>query len=249
MFTFGSHPELKHAILRGNQKAPGHVQHNHVWIWNATASTWELHTYDTAINVPASTNTIIARVFVVKGLQHLAVEIAALSDDPEPIRGLKRPSPRTAAAPARARRASHASSSGQREGVSPLASSSQGGCAPNKSGTLSGARSMSTFSEMMRREGIDWSSESDDDDLPSGPELVAQMGKGKKRARDRSASLEVVDGTPYGQNAKRGRREPRAKVGTSIAEGQGMKGKQKASWGTPQSEVIDVDAYLAELEE
>ena len=163
--------------------------------------------WSTISEIPS--NTILARVFVVRGLQHLAVEIAALSDDPEPIRGLKRPAQRTAVA-LRGRRTSHASSSREVQGASPFASSSQAPCGSTKGRSLSGARSMSSFSDFMRREGIDTSS---DDDLPSGPELVAQMGKGKKRTRDRSPSLEIFDGTPYGQNTKRGRREPGAEVG------------------------------------
>ena len=116
--------------------------------------------------VSVHTHTILSRVFVVRGLQHLAVENAALSDEQEPIRGLRRSFQRMAA-PARGRRASHASSS--RQGASPFASSSHARCASPESTIRSRPRSMSTFSSIMRREGIDPGS---DVDLSSGKELV-----------------------------------------------------------------------------
>ena len=98
----------------------------------------------------------------------------------------------------------------------------------------------------MRREGIDSGS---DVDLPSGKELVEEMWKGKKRARYRSPSLEIVDGTPYGQNPKRGRRVPAATGGPGIPEEPVTKGKRKATSGNTQPEVIDVDEYVAGLED
>ena len=213
--TLGSDRDLKHAVLQGNQKAPWHVRHNDLWIWNELTSDWDRKTYDDILTVTRGTHTILARIFLVEGLRHLAVEIAALSTAAEPITGFKCPAKHMSGQSEVSSTASGSGSvSSHKIGAGTAACSAVSD--PSARSDELGSTSTSTYSRVRRskyglstqsaRSTEEWTTSSEED-FPSGDELIAEVrDKGKRRARDRSPTVEIVDSTPCDQKPKRVRR-------------------------------------------